>query len=200
MKRYPSKLTTPLSLSMVVVFIVIVFLLTLTSCGSEVETSVKTNEPIWNIDEELSNEFWLAVDMLEKNGTNILKLRSEDIEVIFVDELSGDEATGLTVAMAKHRFHDGIKIEVLRDKWIFDKTKEEQDVQILTMLHEIGHDYLNLDHVEGDWDIMNSIGDPNKKISKRQIINSINRMLYEGRKIYDSLAMDHYKKELEKRF
>ena len=177
---------------MVVVFMVIVFLLTLTSCGSSdsgVSNEGNTYSPEWNMDEDLENDFWVAVKKLEDHGLNTLKLTEENIDLVFVDEFSGGDPDEKTVAMAKHRWRNSISIEVLRDKWTVSKTKEEQDANILVLIHEIGHDYLNLDHVEGDWDIMNAIGDPNIKISERQITNSINRMLYEGRKIYDSLSL-----------
>lgn len=159
--------------------------LMLVSCGSN-EIIKCDNSPEWNIDKDLENDFWGAVNTLEAQGINLAKLKTEHIEVIFVDEIKG--ADKKTVAQATKIFGDGIRIIVLRDKWTEAKTLEQQQANKMVMLHEIGHDYLNLMHDENGWDIMNASNSPNKKVTKEEITNSINRMLFEGRKIYDSLA------------
>ena len=195
MRRYPSKLTTPLSMFMVVVFMVIVFLLSLTSCGSA-EVVECSDEKTWFVDDELNNAFVGAINLLEEHGANLDKYRYEDLNVFFVDEFSGNEASENSVALATWINKDGIRIEVLRSKWEKAVTVDQVQLQqenMLTMVHEIAHDLFDLDHYENGWDIMNSTGMRGKKISKEQISNSIYRILDEARKVYD-------KKSLEKRF
>ena len=164
--------------------IIAILAMTIMSCSSEVKTVDKQN-----IDEDLHNTFWGAVNMLEDHGTNIRKLALEPIEVIFVDDL-GPEANGNSVALATKIFGDGIRIIVLEDKWTSTKYEGQQnDENIRTMLHEIGHDYFNLDHYEDGWDIMNSSDMRGHEVTQQELSNSINRMLIEGRKIYDSLSL-----------
>ena len=203
MKRYPNKLTTPLSMFMVVVFMVIVFLLSLTSCGSA-EVVECSDEKTWFVDDELNNAFVGAINLLEAHGANLDKYRYEDLNVFFVDEFSSDEASENSVALATWINRDGIRIEVLRSKWETPITGEmsrseyKRQVQlsqenVLTMVHEIAHDLFDLDHYENGWDIMNSTGMRGQEISQEQISNSIYRILDEARRVYD-------KKSLEKRF
>lgn len=167
--------------------LIVLMLLILMSCGSG-ETIKTDNLPDWNIDDKLANDFWGAVNMLEEHGTNLSKLQSEDIKLSFVDDLK--RINPRAVAEAQLIYVDGIRIVVSKELWVEAKTADQQSINILTMLHELGHDYLNLKgHYEDEWDIMNSTSNPNIKISEEAIVNSINRMLIEGRKVYDSLAL-----------
>ncbi len=157
------------------------------SCSSDPAVHNCDNKE-WNIDPELESDFWGAVNLLEKRGTNLKKLQSEDVDVVFVDKLEG--GSELTVAMAKKIYGDGILIHVLKSKWVKAETRKQQLENQLIMLHELGHDYLNLKgHYENGWDVMNSTTDPNIDIDENKLHRSIDRMLYQGRRVYDSLAL-----------
>ncbi len=159
------------------------------SCSNDVPA--QGNKPVWNIDEALENDFWTAINKLEKHGVNIKKLRSEDIEVIFVDDIDDvDGADHTTVAAATKCFKDGIRILVLKDKWVTTEYEGQQnDENISTMLHEIGHDLFNLPHYEDEWDIMNGTSEIGEAIDQQKVSRSIDRMMLEGRRVYDSLSL-----------
>ena len=172
-----------------IIFWVSAFVLYLScvSCGST-EVVECTDEKVWNVDKEVHNAFWGAINMLESHGANMTKYRYEDLDVFLVDELSGDKANSETVAMATWVNKDGIRIEVLRSEWeqaIYESQTQLAQENMLTMLHEIAHDLFNLEHYESEWDIMNSRSERGQMISQEDISNSIYRILEEARKVYD---------------
>ena len=195
MKRYPTKLNKDtVSMILITIFAIIIASI-LGSCSSS-EVVECNDEKMWFVDDELTNAFVGAINLLEEHGANLDKYRYEDLNVFFVDEFSSDEASENSVALATWINKDGIRIEVLRSKWKKAVTVDQVQLQqenMLTMVHEIAHDLFDLDHYENGWDIMNSTGMRGQKITKEQISNSIYRILDEARKVYD-------KKSLDKRF
>ena len=165
---------------------------TFASCGSEEKVAIQSCERVWNVDEDLNNAFWGAVELMKAHGVNVTKLKEEDLNVFLVDEFSTEASSSNSVALATWINKDGIRIEVLKSKWekaVYTNQEDLMQRNMLTMLHEIGHDYFDLSHHEGEWDIMNATGLEGDEISDDDISNSLNRMIMEGRRNYDKEAL-----------
>ena len=166
-------------------------LIAMSFIGCSSEPTVVSTEKVWNVDEPVHNAFWRAVKQLEKHGCNLDKLQSESLNVYMVEEFPTATSSDMVAAKATWIWKDGINIQVLERLWEpaqFTHQDELAQKNMITMLHEIGHDYFNLSHHEGEWDVMNATIS-NGKISQEDLSRSINRMLFEGRKIYDSLSL-----------
>ena len=191
MRQGLCQLTTKAAVAMIIWGLAAILIaMSFASCGSEEKVAIQSCERVWNVDEDLQSAFWGAVNLMESHGVNIIKLQEESLNVYLVDEFSGGDPDDKTVAMATLGGNHGINIEVLRSKWKTTKyVNELSQRNMLTMLHEIGHDYFDLSHHEGEWDIMNAIGIEGDEISDNDISNSLNRMIIEGRRNYDKEAL-----------